>query len=380
MSRYIPTYSKLLVVSDTSMCQDKDNQYAFGPVVKELEALTTFKTIVWIGFNRGGIGQNKSLVQLKKGNIKLILLPSSGGHNVLHKAFVLLLYPLYCFVILKEVLSSKYIHVRAPSNPAVITMVLSWCFPTKKFWFKYAGNWVGEASWFYKCQRKLLKYLGANSKVTVNGNWENQSKHILAFENPCLNQTDRINGQHICEQKKMSDKINYCFVGGMNTNKGVDKIIEVLETMAKNDKFGTFHIVGGGELLEPLQLKAKTFSHKVVFHGFLAKDDICEVYEKCHYIVLPSKSEGFPKVIGEAMNYGCVPIVSDISCIGQYVQHNTNGLLIHPITTQQLQEQLMTSLFIEQKQFKTMMMYNYNLAEKFTYEYYEERIVNDIFN
>ncbi len=56
------------------------------------------------------------------------------------------------------------------------------------------------------------------------------------------------------------------------------------------------------------------------------------------------------------------------------------GLLIHPITTQQLQEQLMTSLFIEQKQFKTMMMYNYNLAEKFTYEYYEERIVNDIFN
>ncbi len=82
----------------------------------------------------------------------------------------------------------------------------------------------------------------------------------------------------------MSDKINYCFVGGMNTNKGVDKIIEVLETMAKNDKFGTFHIVGGGELLEPLQLKAKTFSHKVVFHGFLAKDDICEVYEKCHYI------------------------------------------------------------------------------------------------
>ncbi len=175
-----------LVVSDTSMCQDKDNQYAFGPVVKELEALTAFKTIVWIGFNRGGIGQNKSLVQLKKGNIKLILLPSSGGHNVLHKAFVLLLYPLYCFVILKEVLSSKYIHVRAPSNPAVITMVLSWCFPTKKFWFKYAGNWVGEASWFYKCQRKLLKYLGANSKVTVNGNWENQSKHILAFENPCF--------------------------------------------------------------------------------------------------------------------------------------------------------------------------------------------------
>ncbi len=380
MPEHLQTYSKLLVVSDTSMCQNNKDSYAFGPVVKELEELSCFKKIVWIGFNNGDITANKSLVKLKKGNIKLILLPSSGGNNLWSKLYILLLYPVYIFVIFKELVNSKYIHVRAPSNPAVITMLLSMCFPSKRFWFKYAGNWTGTASRFYRFQRQLLKKLTKSSKVTVNGNWENQSKHILAFENPCLNQTDRINGQHICEQKKMSDKINYCFVGGMNTNKGVDKIIEVLETMAKNDKFGTFHIVGGGELLEPLQLKAKTFSHKVVFHGFLAKDDICEVYEKCHYIVLPSKSEGFPKVIGEAMNYGCVPIVSDISCIGQYVQHNTNGLLIHPITTQQLQEQLMTSLFIEQKQFKTMMMYNYNLAEKFTYEYYEERIVNDIFN
>ena len=380
MSEHLQTYSKLLVISDTSMCLNNKDSYAFGPVVKELEELSCFETIVWIGFNNGSININKSLVKLKKGNIKLILLPSSGGKNLWSKLYILLLYPLYFFTILKEVYNSKYIHVRAPSNPAVITVLLAMCFPSKRFWFKYAGNWVGEASKFYKFQRRLLKRFAKSSKVTVNGNWDNQPEHIIGFENPCLDESDRQLGQKISIEKQLKDNINYCFVGGMNTNKGVDKLIEILPGIVNHKNFGEFHFVGGGQLLQDLKEQSKLFSDKLVFHGFLAKEDIYKIYKKCHFIVLPSKSEGFPKVIGEAMNFGCVPIVSDVSCIGQYIKHNLNGLLITPLTTPQLESSLDQSLKMTKDDYKKMVLENYSQASKFTYSYYQERIVSNIFN
>lgn len=379
MSEHLPKYHKLLVISDTSMRQDNDGVYAFGPVVKELEELSCFKTIVWIGFNRSNAVANKSLVKLSQENIKLILLPSSGGKTALSKLYIILLYPLYFFILLKEVYNSKCIHVRAPSNPGVIAMLLSKTFFTKKFWFKYAGDWIGKASPFYMLQRKMLMQLSGNSVVTVNGNWANQPKHIIGFENPCLDNSDRVFGEKICKEKELNQSINYCFVGGMNTNKGVDKIIKALEEICVHENFGTFHFVGGGELLETVKNQAGLISDKIICYDFLPKQEISKIYKECHFIVLPSKSEGFPKVIGEAMNYGCVPIVSDVSCIGQYIEHYKNGFLINPITTQELQTNVLLSLNMSNDLYKRMVHDNYMLSEKFTYSYYQHRIVNTIF-
>lgn len=379
MSQNLPTYSKLLVVSDTSMSVHDTKSYAFGPVVKELEELTCFKTIVWMGFDKSASEMNESFVKIQKAHITLNLLPSSGGKSIRSKLGIIAYYPLYIFKIANQVYKSQYIHVRAPSNPAVIVMLLSFLYPTKQFWFKYAGNWIGKASIFYQLQRVLLKYLRSNSKITVNGNWTNQPNNIIGFENPCLDQKDRMLGKQICATKQIKNKLNYCFVGGMNPNKGVDKIIEMLEDITQHDNFGVFHFVGGGELLETLKLKSQAFADKLVFHGFLPKEDIYSIYEKSHFIVLPSKSEGFPKVIGEAMNFGCIPIVSDISCIGQYITHQKNGLLIHPVNTTQLKQCVLESLETTTQQFKDMISQNYTLAEKFTYTYYEQSIITRIF-
>lgn len=225
----------------------------------------------------------------------------------------------------------------------------------------------------------MLMQLSKNSVVTVNGNWANQPKHIIGFENPCLDNSDRISGEKTCKEKELNQSINYCFVGGMNTNKGVDKIIKALEEVCMHENFGTFHFVGGGELLETVKTQAGLISDKIICYGFLPKQEISKIYKECHFIVLPSKSEGFPKVIGEAMNYGCVPIVSDVSCIGQYIEHYKNGFLINPITTEELQTNILLSLRMSNDLYKRMVNDNYMLSEKFTYSYYQHRIVNTIF-
>ncbi len=246
MSESIQSHSKLLVISDTGIYQENENFYAFGPVVKELHELDFFDQIVWIGFSRTDQKNNRSYVKILDKNIEIKTIKRTGGSGIWEKILILIQYPKYFKVIYKEILKAKYIHVRAPSNPAVIGMFLSLFFPEKKFWFKYAGDWKGKTSFFYNQQRKWLKKLNNNAVVTVNGIWDKQPKNIISFENRCLDEKDRELGKKVVENKKLSPLINYCFVGGLNENKGILTLLKALESIDLGGMSVIFHIVGEG--------------------------------------------------------------------------------------------------------------------------------------
>lgn len=378
MSRDLSKDSKkLLVISDSRMIALEGKTKAFGPVVMELHhMLEIYDEITWIGFNYEI--DNDSLLEVNSSKIKPILLKKVGGKGVISKLKILVQYPKMTFVILNEIKKHTYIHSRAPSNPAVIVMFLSLFFQNKNFWFKYAGTWVEEASLFYKFQRFLLKLISSeNRKVTINGDFSNK-KAIVSMENPCLNDFNRIEGKNSMNDKNNNGKINYCFVGGLTKNKGVHKIINAFDKI-ESSKIGTIHIVGDGTEKKSLLELAKHTKSDIVFHGFIGKDDIKNIYSMCHFLILASDSEGFPKVIGEAMNYGCIPIASDISCISEYIKDGTNGYLINPSDLKSLIEKINCSLVLSEKKFKSWIDENYLFSNIFTYHYYNNRIKNEIF-
>lgn len=379
MSEDIPYHAKLLVISDTGMFQKNNSVYGFGPVVKELEALVIFKSIKWIGFNRPDQVDNNAYLPIRKKNLGVKLLKASGGKRLKDKFLILLYYPYYFFSILKEIYGAEYIHVRAPSNPAVIAIILSFFFPQKQFWFKYAGDWVGKTAVFYQFQRYWLKKLNNNSKVSVNGLWNNQPENVINFENPCLDKSDRENGLLIIGNKKLSTPIHYCFVGGLNENKGCLLFLQAIAAMNLSSTSITLHIVGDGDLKNQLEGLASKLAIAVLFYGSIPKNEVAKIYNICHFIVLPSQSEGFPKVIGEAMNYGCIPIVSNISCIAQYIIHKENGILIEDITPRGIITALAESFQIQPAKFNQTTYANYKRASCFTYDYYNNRIENEIF-
>ncbi len=79
------------------------------------------------------------------------------------------------------------------------------------------------------------------------------------------------------------------------------------------------------------------------------------------------------------MNYGCVPVVTDVSCIGQYIENETNGFLLEDASCVSLQKALLKINDLKEDEYKTMIEYNYNLAKKFTYQYYINQIVKLIY-
>lgn len=380
MSRSIQVFRKLLVISDTGIYEVGLNEFmAFGPVVKELDYfLEEFSQVTWIGYNRPDQINNKSYRLVNK-KIDVILLNRIGGKSLYSKLLIILNYPIMLFKIIREINKNKYIHIRSPSHPAFITMLLSFFYPNKIFWFKYAGSWIDKAPFFYNFQRCILKKLNKNSKITVNGKWSSNSQ-IYCFENPCLSIEERHQGEIVARDKIFPEELVFCFVGALNRNKGVDLILEALAVLNNDPRIKEFHFVGDGHERKEFEKIAQKLSVNIIFHGFLNKESIVEIYTKSHFILLPSKSEGFPKVIGEAINYGCIPIVTNVSSIGQYIEDGINGFLIEQLNAKNLIETMKKALKYESIDLKGIQKNNNNFTINFTYEHYLDRVVSEIFN
>ena len=159
-----------------------------------------------------------------------------------------------------------------------------------------------------------------NSKVTINGVWPSQNQNILSFENPCLTEVELESSTIIAKQKDYSGKLNLCFVGRLEPAKGALIILELLQNLEDVDWVDTFYIIGDGPSKNIIENKKLNLHLKVCLTGWLLREQLNEIYTKCHLIILPSyASEGFPKVLAEAASYGCVPIVSNLSSISQYI-------------------------------------------------------------
>lgn len=369
--------TRLLVISDTAVTQINGRWTGYEPVVKELEYLAPhWKEIVWIGMHKHP-SETVYASSLPE-NIKVIPISAVGGKGWLDKIHVFLLYPLMLLKIMRHLPLASEVHVRAPSHPALLAILLAPLYRSKKFWVKYAGSWVDKASRMYQIQRELLKRLAANNIwVTINGNWTGLKSQLLPFENPCfdLQTVNEIEAGSL--SKDFSGDLNLIYVGALSEFKGVHWVLEAL-TRLHFERIAVFHIVGTGAFEKKLKELAKEseYSNKILFHGALTKNEVFKLLAQCHGIVLASKSEGFPKVISEGMLFGCVPIASDVSCISQYVTAELGFIISEPDTNNVL---IQLKRFISDPDLNLKSSLAQKQSPLFTYEKYVHRVLEEIY-
>jgi len=383
MPENISKYPKLLIVSDTAIRLVKNGSYeVFEPVAREIENIQhLFNSITWIGYNYAQDLSRSNLREIGSKKINYILLERTGGRRLSDKLNILMKLIPYFIIIIKEIIKNDIIHTRGPSFPAFLAIIASLFLNKKKYWHKYAGNWAQKnAPFSYNIQRLLLNMNIGNSNVTINGSWPNQKYHLLSFENPCLTEAELESAKIIAEQKDYSGKLNICFVGRLEPAKGALIILELLQNLEDITWVDTFYIIGDGPSKNILEDNRPNLHFKVCLTGWLYRDKLNEIYTKCHLIILPSyASEGFPKVLAEASSYGCVPIVSNQSSIGQYIENNISGVLIDDLS--QINIKLVLSK-LSNKREKLMNMAHSTLkwVSLFTYSRYVHRIKTEIIN
>jgi glycosyltransferase involved in cell wall biosynthesis len=376
MPEHLPDRPDLLIVSDTAMWELDKEVIAFEPVVREIENFDgLFSSITWIGYRYDNAGIWKNARPVNGVDVKFILLPKVGGEKLADKLKIIWKAPLYFLVVLKQVLKHRVIHSRGPSLPAFFAIIISLFGGKRIYWHKYAGNWEGSSPFFYRLQKNLLK-LARRSKVTINGEWPGTPPHILNFENPCLTGEEIESARLKASQKNFDGKLTLCFVGNLNVNKGIIQLVEALKEM-DGKYFGEVVIAGDGPEKARLEEALKEIKIEVKLAGFQSREQLNEIYARSHFIMLPSASEGFPKVIAEAMAFGCIPVVTDMSCIGQYIIDGNTGFLL-PDNSKSTIITKTEQIFAMRDRFSTISSRAAEMSNQFTYSRYNKHIKESI--
>jgi glycosyltransferase involved in cell wall biosynthesis len=203
-------------------------------------------------------------------------------------------------------------------------------FPWKPKTAKYAGNWDPNASqpWTYKLQRWILSntLLTKNMQVLVYGEWESQSKNVKPFFTASYTEADKTP----IAPRKLDAPISVVFVGTLSPGKRPMYAVGLIEALSKKAIDITLTLYGHGKELESLQqyISDNNLQKIILLKGNQPQQVIRQAYTESHFVILPSRSEGWPKVIAEGMFWGCVPIASRVSCLANMLDDGDRGLLL----------------------------------------------------
>ncbi len=322
---------RLAIISHTPHYRQGNHLVGWGATVREIDQLATlFDTVVHVAPLYAGAAPGSSL-PYRSPRVRLSLVPPAGGETLGEKVSILCYWPVYLRAILREYRDADVIHVRAPANISLLAMVwLAFLPGPKKRWLKYAGNWGGGTGepWSYRFQRWWLRNPWHRGRVTVNGQWLDQPAHIRSFLNPCLTEAELQTGQKAAAAKDLRQPVRCVFVGRVERAKGVGICLETMAALKARGIASELDIIGDGPERPDFERQARQLAGhaRAIFHGSLPRPELERYYARAHFVLLPSAcSEGWPKVLSEAMACGAVPIASSVGCVPSYLQRFGSG-------------------------------------------------------
>ena len=121
------------------------------------------------------------------------------------------------------------------------------------------------------------------------------------------------------------------FAGRLSPEKGVDVFLRAASIIAGVVPEARFVVIGDGPLrgeLEALAGDLGLLENRVRFLGF--RDDAADLIAGLDILAVPSRSEGTPLVVGEAMAAGVPVVVSRVGGLPDRVIHRRTGLMVEP--------------------------------------------------
>ena len=240
--------------------------------------------------------------------------------------------PVILWAIYRASKETDHIHLRCPGNIGLLGCFVQILFSRKSKSAKYAGNWDPKSKqpWSYRLQKWILKneFLTKNIKTLVYGDWKQSSKNIQPFFTASYSESEK----ESIASKALAKKINLLFVGTVSSNKRPMISVKVVQQLKDRGHNVALSIFGEGKekvIIEDY-IKVHELEDCVTLHGNKDKAVVKEAYKKSHFLVFMSKSEGWPKVVAEAMFWKCLPISTNVSCVPQMLELGERGSIVEP--------------------------------------------------
>ena len=134
------------------------------------------------------------------------------------------------------------------------------------------------------------------------------------------------------------------FTGRVVYQKGLDLLAEALSKLV--DIPWELSIIGDGSYKDHLQqrIEALGLTSRIRFHGWCSKEELLPILAQSHIFVNPSRHEGMPNAVLEAMACGLPVIATRIAGNEDLIKNGENGFLVANENVIELQNALRTLL------------------------------------
>ncbi|MBL7826157.1 MAG: glycosyltransferase [Saprospiraceae bacterium] len=323
---------RFLIVTHVIHNQQAGKYSAYGPYVREMNIWIKHAQQVIIVAPLVESAINPIQVHYEHPEIKFIRIPALNFTSWPERLRSIGLLPVVIWRIFTAMRQADHIHLRCPGNIGLLGCFCQILFPGKSKTAKYAGNWDWKSNqpWSYRLQQSILRHTFFTRKMTalVYGLWPDKTRNIYPFFTASYREKEVIETPARTLTQKQPTR--FIFVGTLTANKQpmlVLKTIKLLSDLGYNVQLDFF---GEGPERTDLQrfVQENNLEGYVTLHGNIAHHTLTVAYRQSHFLLFPSKSEGWPKAVAEAMFWGCLPVTTPVSCVPQMLGNGSRGVLI----------------------------------------------------
>jgi glycosyltransferase involved in cell wall biosynthesis len=245
-------------------------------------------------------------------------------------------------IIWREIRAADAVHTPIPGDVGTIGMLFALML-RKPLFVRHCGNWMvqrttAECFWRWSMEKFAG---GRNVMFATGGAAESPSKlnnNIKWIFSTSLRKNDFVNV--VSKKFPANGKLKLVIACRQENNKGTSIVIKSLPLILQNYQNISLDIIGDGSLIPKLkeQVKKLKLDDIVFFHGKVEQKEVVKIMKKADIFCYPtSASEGFPKVVLEALACGLPVITTKVSVLPELIKKDC-GILINENSPEALAE------------------------------------------
>lgn len=370
---------KLVVVSHKVCWRSQDSTVGFatdGGFPFQMEYLSEIFTRTTLVVPCEPELKTLGLTQLSGNNITVVPLSVPAGRGLARKlALVSWLFengP----TIWRSVKDADAVHAPIPGDVGTIGLLFALIL-RKRLFVRHCGNWLRPRTIAERCWKFGMEMLAGRRNAMLATGGGSTSPSIRNPNIEWIFSTSLTEAQltSFRERRTDFDRPRIVVACRQEERKGTDIVIRGLSRILEVLPDATLVVAGDGSYLDRLKSIAKDcgVEGKVTFCGQLSQNEVVALLRSSDLFCFPtSASEGFPKVVVEALAAGLPVISTRVSVIPQLLARG-GGILLESRDPKELADAVI-EIFSDREKYAEMSRRALETARGFTLENWRDRI------
>jgi glycosyltransferase involved in cell wall biosynthesis len=279
--------------------------------------------------------------------------------------------------IVRELRRADGIHAPIPGDVGTVGMLGAW-LGGKPLFVRYCGNWLtlkttADRFWHWFMERVAggRNVMLATGGADVPPSAKTPNMHWIFSTSLTRSEMCELAAREI---RLAPNQLRLIIVGRQEGAKGTDILIRALALIHRAHPEAALDVVGDGSAVPALKKLAADMGieGKVEFHGKVNHDEVIRLLRTAQVFCFPTQSEGFPKVVLEALACGLPVVATPVSVLPQLLGNGCGRLVAE--TTPEALARAIEGVVADRSRYAAMSRKAIETAQQYSLEAWRDTI------